>query len=89
MWKGVSRAQRHRERCETRMNLVAALRGEPLALGVAERGPSDEVDAHGFRGAKALVRAARQRLKQRRILEFAGTFDADPTYDYKEQRRVP
>ena len=30
-----------------------------------------------------------QRQKQRRSLEFAGTFDADPTYDYKEQRRVP
>ena len=30
-----------------------------------------------------------ERQKQRRILEFAGTFDADPTYDYKEQRRVP
>ncbi|CAM3903174.1 Type II toxin-antitoxin system VapB family antitoxin [Deinococcus saxicola] len=32
---------------------------------------------------------AEQRQKQRRVLEFAGMFDADPTYDYKEQRRVP
>ena len=30
-----------------------------------------------------------QRQRQRRILEYAGTFDADLTYDYKEQRRVP
>jgi hypothetical protein len=30
-----------------------------------------------------------QRQKQRRILEFASTFNADPTHDYKEQRRRP
>ena len=30
-----------------------------------------------------------QRQRQRRILEFVGAFDADPEYDYKEQRRVP
>ena len=28
-----------------------------------------------------------QRQRQRRILQSAGTFDIDPTYDYKEQRR--
>ncbi|QFP77754.1 hypothetical protein [Deinococcus sp. AJ005] len=27
--------------------------------------------------------------KQLRVLDFEGQFDADPTYDYKEQRRVP
>ena len=28
-----------------------------------------------------------QRHKQRRILEAFGTFDFDPTYDYKSERR--
>ncbi|CAM3800626.1 hypothetical protein [Deinococcus frigens] len=32
---------------------------------------------------------AEQRQKQRRALEFAGMFDADPSYDYKAPRRVP
>ncbi|HTS36182.1 MAG TPA: type II toxin-antitoxin system VapB family antitoxin [Candidatus Solibacter sp.] len=28
-----------------------------------------------------------RRHRQRRILEVAGTFDFDPTYDYKAERR--
>ncbi|WP_415789295.1 hypothetical protein, partial [Deinococcus saxicola] len=32
---------------------------------------------------------AEQYRKQRQVLDFEGQFDADPTYDYKEQRRVP
>lgn len=27
--------------------------------------------------------------QQLRVLDFEGAFDADPTYDYKAQRRVP
>ncbi|WP_102128274.1 DUF2191 domain-containing protein [Deinococcus planocerae] len=30
-----------------------------------------------------------QYRKQLRVLDFEGQFDADPTFDYKEQRRVP
>ncbi len=45
------------------------------------------VEAAVFKVANDFLKEQRQ--KQRRILEFAGTFDADPTYDYKEQRRVP
>lgn len=29
-----------------------------------------------------------QRRKQREILKYAGTFEADPAYDYKEQRHI-
>ncbi|WP_425146343.1 hypothetical protein [Deinococcus sp.] len=27
--------------------------------------------------------------RQLKVLEFEGQFDADPTYDYKAQRRLP
>ena len=30
-----------------------------------------------------------QYRRQLKVLDFEGTFDADPTYDYKAQRRVP
>ena len=30
-----------------------------------------------------------QYRRQLRVLDFEGQFDADPTYDYKEQRRIP
>ena len=30
-----------------------------------------------------------QYRRQLRVLDFEGQFDADPTYDYKAQRRVP
>ena len=30
-----------------------------------------------------------QYKRQLKVLEFEGQFDADPTYDYKEQRRLP
>ena len=30
-----------------------------------------------------------QYRRQLKVLEFEGQFDADPTYDYKAQRRLP
>lgn len=30
-----------------------------------------------------------QYRKQLRVLDFEGQFDADPSFDYKEQRRIP
>ncbi len=30
-----------------------------------------------------------QYRRQLKVLEFEGHFDADPTYDYKAQRRLP
>lgn len=30
-----------------------------------------------------------QYRRQLRVLDFEGQFDADPTYDYKAQRRIP
>lgn len=43
--------------------------------------------------AEAAVREALseyvQYQKQLRVLDFEGQFDADPNYNYKQQRRVP
>ncbi|WP_278914217.1 type II toxin-antitoxin system VapB family antitoxin [Deinococcus wulumuqiensis] len=51
------------------------------------------VNVTGNADAEAAVYAALseyvQHQKQLRVLDFEGQFDADPTYNYKEQRRVP
>jgi len=60
-------------------------------LGINDRLIEDARKAGGHRTKKEAVTTALEeyirRHRQRRILDAFGTFDFDPSYDYKAERR--
>ena len=63
----------------------------PTNLAIDDRLIEEARKTGGHRTKKEAVTTALQeyirRHRQRRILEAFGTFDFDPTYDYKAERR--
>lgn len=65
----------------------------PTNLALDDKLIEEARRAGGHKTKKDAVNAALaeyvRRHKQRRILEAFGTFDFDPSYDYKSERRKP